>query len=359
MMKALALILLLLGPRFAGAAEAPRAPLPDVPSPRPSILTGTLEHPRYTLLFTDRAAAAAPPLLKRLEKTRVAFARLLGREWPGKIEVRLGMGRSEFEALALPGGAPPPWAVALAYPSRQIVLFEAGSLLAEDGAQTLLHEVTHAALGSIGSDWPRWFQEGLAMELSGERFALGRYQRLVRANVQERLFHFEDLAQSWPEHLSEVEVAYAQSYSFVGFLSQQHGSAKLAAVLDRVARGERFDDAFVRALGASLRYEEDRWRQSLPGRYAWVLMIDSITTWLGIAALLCVIGFVRRRFVLARRLREFEEEEAAEAAAEAELRELEAALGRENSVPADGEPAANDAPDADPDSDPDDKPLLH
>ena len=352
-MKGLALIALVLGwLTGAHAAEAERVLPPNVPSPRPALLTGRIERPRFDLHYTERAAAAAQPLMERLESANEDFARLLGREWSGKIEVRLAMGREEFEAVALPGGKPPPWAAALAYPSRRIVLFEAGTLLGGDGARTLLHELAHAALGTFGSDWPRWFQEGLAMELSGERFAFGRYAKLARANAQDRLFHFEDLTSGWPDHVSEVEVAYAQSFSFVGFLAKEHGSAKLSSLLDRVAAGESFNDAFVRALGASISYEEERWRKTLPGKYAWVLMIDSLTTWLGIAALICVLGYVRRRFAMARRLKELEAEEAAELAAEAELRRLEAEAGAEA-------PEADAPPDDDGEPPSGDKPLLH
>src|SRR5262249_39192132 len=157
------------------------------------------------------------------EAVRDSFMRVLGRDWPGVTEIRVGLGRDEYEALALPGGRPPKWAVALAYPAHGIILLNALSLTEPEGPITLRHELAHVALGQFSPDWPRWFQEGIAQHLTGERVNLTHYAALFRAVTQEKVFHFEDLADSFPDRPSDVEVAYAQSADFVAWLAGHHG----------------------------------------------------------------------------------------------------------------------------------------
>ncbi|HSP78061.1 MAG TPA: hypothetical protein VLQ93_06005, partial [Myxococcaceae bacterium] len=78
-----------------------------VPQPRPELVTGELETPRFRILYTAKSQGAARELAKSIESVRDAFMGVLGRDWPGVTEIRVGVGRPEFEALALPGGEPP------------------------------------------------------------------------------------------------------------------------------------------------------------------------------------------------------------------------------------------------------------
>src|SRR5207249_1511955 len=131
--------------------------------------------------------------------------RLLGRDWPGVTEVRLGWDRAEFDGLAL--STPPSWAIALAWPDENVMLVEAKSLVKGDGQQTLRHELVHIALGRLGKGWPRWFQEGFAQRLTGERnFSIEHYTTLARAVSADRIFKFDDLSNGFPETASDVEI---------------------------------------------------------------------------------------------------------------------------------------------------------
>jgi hypothetical protein len=259
--------------------------------------TATLQTARFRLVHTERAEGAAKFLAGDLEHLRDDLAHLVGRDWPGVTEVRLGFDREEYEALALPGGAPPGWAVALAYPSKNVVLVEARSLVQGDGQVTLRHELVHVALGQLGQDWPHWFQEGLAMELTQERrYRLSQYETLSRAVAQGRVFRFDDLRERFPLHAADVEVAYAQSAAFVEFLRERHGVAAFGALIDRMQAGDAFERAFGIAFHTSLTVEERAFRDQLPGRYPWwpLLLSGESLVW-GSTALLLVAAAVRRR----------------------------------------------------------------
>jgi hypothetical protein len=285
---------------------APPPPADELVPPMPSsglvdthqpLTTGELRTARFRIVYTEQAKGPAEYLAKEIEGIRDEVAATIGRDWPGVTELRLGFGREEYEALALPGGVPPSWAVALAYPDRNIVLVEAHSLVQGDGQATLRHELVHAGLGQLGHDWPRWFQEGLAQELTGERrYRLTQYATLARAVAIDRVFRFQDLSQGFPSRPEDVEIAYAQSAAFVEFLRERYGQAAFGALIDRVGTGDAFEKAFGVAFHASVSVEEKAFRDELPRRYPWwPLLLSGGTALWGVTSLLVVVAWVRRR----------------------------------------------------------------
>jgi Peptidase MA superfamily len=263
-----------------------------------------LHTPRFRIRHTARAQGAARALAGQLEQVRDEVAAALGRDWPGITEVRLGFGREEYEALAVDGVRPPGWAVALAWPERNVVLVEAHSLIQGDGQQTLRHELVHVALGQLGHGWPHWWQEGLAMAVTHERsYRLGQYATLARAVALDRVYRLEDLSAAFPADPDGVEVAYAESAAFVEFLQARHPPAAFGALLDRVQAGDPFERAFGVAFHTSLSVEEKVFRAELPLRYPWwpVLLSGGTLVWGAAAALLVLASLKRRRQVAALR----------------------------------------------------------
>lgn len=307
---------LALAPLAPAQRDPARAQVPQVPTAVPPLLSGELRGEHYVIRYTERAAGSALALERELEKAHRDFQASWSHAWPTHVEVRIGNGREEFEAIALPGGRPPSWSTALAYPDQGIVLVEARTLTDASGPSTLRHELAHVALGAIGRDWPRWFQEGFAVHLTGEqRYSFTQYATLFRAVHQDRIFHFDDLATGWPEHPLDVEIAYAQSASFVSWLIDTKGPAALGALLDEESRGASFDQAFSRAFKSSVWAEETAWRRLLPVRYSWWPILTGGTTVWGLAAVLTVVAWARRRRQTALRRAEQLAEEAAQDAA--------------------------------------------
>lgn len=298
----------------AGHVEE-HAALPEIPSPRPPLVTGEVDTARFRILYTARSEGSARALAGRIEAVRDDFQKVLGRDWPGVTEIRVGLGREEMNALALPGGKPPAWAEALAYPGRNIILLDGNSLLRPEGEITLRHELSHAALGQISNAWPRWFQEGMAMYLTGDRFSVAQYTAMFRAVTQDRLLHLETLAEDWPQHPQDVEVAYAESVTYVSHLIDEYGPAKMSALLEDVKDGAPFELAFARAFKTSLRVDEDAWRKTLPGRYSWTPILTGGSALWGLTTILLVGAWLRRRRLHALKLAEMAAQEAAEDAA--------------------------------------------
>jgi hypothetical protein len=295
---------------------------PHLTVPVPELID--IRTPRFRIRATPAAAGPAAFLAAQIEHLRDEIRDVIGRDWPGVTEVRLGFGRDEYEALTPDGSRPPSWAVALAWPELNIVLVEAHSLVQGDGQITLRHELVHVALGQLGKGWPRWFQEGLAQELTGERkYRLAEYAILARAVRQDRIFRFDDLGKGFPPRPEDVEIAYAQSAAFVSFLRQRHEPAKLGQLIDEVGTGLPFETAFARVFHSSLQHEERLFTQELPSRYPiWPLVTGGSTLWAGLSLLLVVAYARRRRAVRAHRA-ELAAQEALEDAAIAALAPLE------------------------------------
>ncbi|WP_224248691.1 peptidase MA family metallohydrolase [Hyalangium gracile] len=339
--RLLLLLFLLLVSPLAEAVEPPPsahglAEPALVPTPRPDIVEDELVTPRFRILYTHGSKGSAQALAERIEAVRDSFVKVLGRDWQGRTEIRIGRDRKEYEALALPGGAPPRWAVALAYPTHNIILLDARTLFEPEGATTLRHELAHVALGQFAKGWPRWFQEGLAQHLAGERLVVTHYAALFRAVTQQNVLHFEDLSDSWPDMPADVEVAYAQSADFVAYLAGRHGPGAMNQLIDGMARGEPFQMAFGKAFRSSLDVEEAHWREGLSTRFGWLPLTTSMQlVWL-LAPALCVVAYVRRRRQQAARLEAMSAEEAAEDAA---LRVLAAEAAQQGLPPPPAEPA--------------------
>jgi hypothetical protein len=278
--------------------------------------TTELDTPRFKILHTERATAAAKLLAEEIEVRRDEIRDVLGRDWEGTTEVRLGWGRAEYEALAPFGTTPPSWAAALAWPEENVMLLEAQSLTKGDGQETLRHELIHIALGRLGHNWPRWFQEGLAQHLTGERrFSVEHYTTLARAVSADRVFKLDDLANGFPEKPADVEIAYSESAAFILFLTERHPREAFGQLVDGVGRGETFEIAFAKAFHTSLNLEERTFREELPGRYPfWPIVTTGTSLWV-FASLLVVVGYVRRRRAVLLKRAEQEAEEAAEDAA--------------------------------------------
>ncbi len=59
--------------------------------------TGEVNTPRFRIVHTQAATGAAKTLSEQIEPLRDQIQQVLGRDWEGITEVRLGMGRQEFE----------------------------------------------------------------------------------------------------------------------------------------------------------------------------------------------------------------------------------------------------------------------
>lgn len=177
----------------------------------------------------------------------------------------------------------------------------------------LRHEVAHVVVARAagGRDVPRWFDEGLAMA-AARPWELGDRARVALAVLTDDRLPLARLDTAFAGGEAEAQSAYALAGDLMRELLQRHGRAAPAAILARLAGGERFAAAFRGVTGESLaEFERAYWqRRTLWDR--WVPVISSsVVLWAGVA-LLALAAFRRRRARDAELRRSWEAEEGSE-----------------------------------------------
>jgi hypothetical protein len=214
--------------------------------------------------------------------------------------------------------------------------------------------VTHELVHELLDQWsapraavmPRWFHEGLAQVLSGETYLGAREQDLLWRVGTDRLLPFADLREGFPLDPELLQVAYAQSHSYVSWLVGRLGLAGLLAVAANVDRQTTFERALSGSTGWTSLQLVDGWLDHLRhGSGAWSrIALEQSFHVLLLAAVPLLWLALRRRNAREQRaagrldqLARWQIEAAARARAEA--------LAAEFGTLAPGQAAPNEAPD--------------
>jgi len=210
------------------------------------------ETARFTFYAAPDAKGAARALATHAEAIRSRIAADLGRDYPGRSQVRVASGEAEFQALQPRGAHVPSWAAGVAFPALDLVIINVqGGPRAAEPAQILAHEVSHLALGRLAPGrFPRWFLEGMATYHAKE-LDLSRVAVLAAAVTSGHVIDLDDLTRGWPEDPADVPTAYAESIAFVDWLFRTQGRPAVHRLVRHVASGEAFDDALATATGTS------------------------------------------------------------------------------------------------------------
>ena len=346
-------LLALVAPAAAQLRDAPADVLLDgsIRLSVPPLPEGFVQRDAGTIRFELPALAepAVQPLLDEAATEWVRIASELGAPLERPLTVRVGRNPEEMSALA-PSEAPPPdYAVGVAYPEADLVLL---TLTAPETwerpelRQVFAHELAHVALhravsdGGIERPLPRWFDEGVAVHVAGER-SIERVEVLWQATVAGRLLPLDQL-DGFPGRPHEVSLAYAESADFVAWLLRRgdDGPARLRELLERIRGGLAFEPAVALTFSVSLDTLENEWLDALSERYTLTpLLLGGGLAWVLIGVLV-VLAFRRKRSTAQQTLDRWSEEERVEDEREAlkararEILRLRRELAEKASLPA-------------------------
>jgi hypothetical protein len=240
------------------------------------------------------------PLIVAAESIRAELSVRLGQSVLRRVHVRIARTPGEMTTLA-PEGAPyPKYASGVAYSEIGLVLLtlspENSSAL-HDVVEIFRHELAHVALddATLGSQRvPYWFNEGLAVHLSGES-SLVRLKALSTATLAGRLIPLARIEHGFPPDAATAELAYAESADVVRFLLRQQDRERFPALIARVREGEPFSAAMRDAYGLDLNGLEYDWRDEVSKRYSYFpILFSGSLVWVGVLVLF-VLGFRKRR----------------------------------------------------------------
>lgn len=219
--------------------------------------------------------AIAEELAEDADRVMVDVASGLGVEPSGKpILVRVLHGDEAFQA-ALPGaGAMTEWAAGVAFPGYDLILLKIDPNTRFTVHDVFRHEVSHIALerAVAGRALPLWFVEGVAVRQAGERLA-ERWQRTAEATLGSGLLPLAALDARFPQDGAQVDLAYAEAASFVGYLLQKSGWGALRRVIALVRSGDSFASAFRSTYGRPLEEVEADWRAVVEESASWIPIV--------------------------------------------------------------------------------------
>jgi len=253
--------------------------------------------------FVFRFTEADRPLVGVLE-------RLADRSWD-RLIVDLGIGRAgpitvvlaptdeAFNQRQPPGEPLPAWASGVAYPGLMTMVirsYHVPGTPRQDIGTIFVHELTHLLLGArFGArPIPRWLNEGLAMYEAYE-WEPGQEWTLVQAVIANRVPPLDDLTARFERGEVEARLAYLLAGALVNDMIVTYGREAFGNFVDRLARGESFDDAMVGAFGVSPPLFEQRWRAHLDRRYAWIPILTSSSAVWAIVMGAAFAAYVARR----------------------------------------------------------------
>jgi hypothetical protein len=276
-----------------------------------------------TLSYPPVAEERVASIVRDADEVKAQLEEALGQPVLERVEVRVVPTIADMVRLA-PAGAPPPaYASGVAYSGLHLVLL---TMMAPRGAEAVdldevfRHEMAHVALEDAvrGHHVPVWFNEGLAIHLSGERHT-DRLRALWNATLSNTLLPLAELDRSFPSDSFEVSIAYAQSADFMRFLLRRADRLRFAAMIERVREGGDFERAVADAYGSDLRKLEFQWRSDVDKRFSIIpILTGGGIVWVGVIGGL-FYAYARRRRRARAILERWGEEEAKEDARRAKL----------------------------------------
>ena len=256
------------------------------------------------------AGAFAQPLRLEIEDRRGAAPRgsVLPAEHPWIPDVMSLVGIDgpgpPVRVLLVPESSPiargvPAWIAGFAEGTETVVLLPERTPVYPDGGleEVLAHEVAHVliARASGGHPVPRWFHEGIAM-VAGRSWGLKDRTQLALDLLVGGKVPLPRLDGMFRGEDAEVRRAYALAGGLVQELLERYGTGLPRALLSRMARGERFEEAFRQTTGATLLDVDEIFlaRQTLFRR--WLPVVTSgAALWFGITVMALVASWKRRR----------------------------------------------------------------
>jgi hypothetical protein len=155
------------------------------------------------------------------------------------------------------------WTGGMAFPDYYTILIAAGPDQRAYGETTVAHELMHLVVRQLAfncaASVPRWLDEGLAVWAEGGMSA-GQQEALDEAITGDELLSLRSLNASFSAHAGRARLAYAQSYSVVAYLLDEHGRERILDLLAAFHEGATYDGALQHVYGFDTDALDDLWR---------------------------------------------------------------------------------------------------
>jgi len=247
----------------------------------------------FTFRYTRAAEGDALALAKRAERVRLRILADLGRPPPSPTVVVVTATRAEF-GRAQPGRALPGWVAGVAYTRRNLIILGPGREPGRRASRNVLfdHEYSHVALAHATRfrPLPTWFVEGFA-----DLQAMAPYVGDPRSWSGRGALPLSDLHRNLGHDKHRASESYQQSYDLVRFLRSLGDGRTFRRFIKLLADGLSFDRALKEVYNITPDQLSTRWRKKWNWERVLVPMVTSgLFLWV-FAAVLLILGFVRKR----------------------------------------------------------------
>ena len=226
-----------------------------------------------------------------------------------RIQIEICHTQREFNQCV--GQRSAPWIMGRAFPSQDRVVVKAlgpqriGKLVAHE----LCHIILQAKLDQTGAPALRWLHEGLA-KYATEDLPMADQQILSQAAAADKLLSLAELEEAFKGPVEKVNLAYAQSYTLVRYLTELSPGEGLGQFLAELGRTDQVDRALVRAYHKPVAQLEEEWLAQVQRVYMGRGIMDKygLIIWIamvGIFAVAVAVKLVRARHIR-RRMQEEE-----------------------------------------------------
>jgi hypothetical protein len=274
--------------------------------------------PRFVIAYQERDRILSMRVLGELQQRYEHLVDRLGYQPRRTVTVFLCPTQYIFDRMT--GGAVPHWGEAAANVAQFRIFLKTPA--ASDSRQllpvTVTHELAHLCLAEIATSpgkttaipnpLPRWFSEGAAILLSGEN----RHAHptvISRAILTNSLVEFDTIDDLLSFPSARAELAYAESYHAVNFMTQRFGAQAIRKFAQAVGDLGDTQPAFRAAFGEELWDFEVAYFDYLRQQFRWYFLLDESFLFGAVIVTLLIAGFFVTRWRTKKKLKEWEEDD--------------------------------------------------
>ena len=192
----------------------------------------------------------------------------------------------------------PEWSRGVTRPDIHVIILLTDQVDEEKFFAVVRHELVHAWMGSLfpGIQTPRWFDEGMAVLLSGERVS-DNNTILSRAVLTHSLLSLDDVNNVLRFGQTKARLAYAESYAALKFFVDYFGWKKFPVLFAHLKTMRSFQKALEKTTGLTIFQYEDNFDDYVKKNYHWQFLFDiDLYLWLALPLFVAVsFYFIRRR----------------------------------------------------------------
>jgi hypothetical protein len=207
--------------------------------------------------------------------------------------------------------------VAFAVPQKKLMVIDYSKMNTSPFTlrSTLKHELCHLLLHHYidRAKLPKWLDEGIcqwASDVIVEVIMGSDRSILARAGLRGRYFPMPALKERFPGDKASLQLAYAQSKSFVDYIIREFGKDGVLRLLNNLRYGLDLEAAIEQSFSIALEDLEKEWLDHMRKKNTWLtyLSIHVYEFLFVFGAIVIVIGFVRV-MIKKRRYRDLDDDE--------------------------------------------------